>query len=294
MATIHWFDHREAMLAAAEQQHASILTHDVPIAAMASYPGYCPVCEQATTFQVHAGATRGGNPPNLREGLHCLRCRLTARHRLMYLAMHEAVGAMSTPSHGALLERTTLLYRRAHAAWPWLTGSEYLGDHRVGGRAYWWSPHWRRWWRIRHESITALSHATGSLDLLAHSDVLEHVYATDLALRESARVLRPGGMMIFTVPFYIAQADSQLRGRPRADGSIEHLHPPEYHGDGVRTGGIYTFHHLGWDLLARLCEAGFARAEIGFCHAPEQGLAAADPTGSFPWCTLPLIFRATR
>ena len=293
MSTIQWFDNRESFLRAAEDQQAAILAHDATIAAMSVYPGYCPVCEQPTTFKVSVGPMFGDRP-NLREGLRCPRCELTARHRLMFVALRDEIMRMSPPLHGALLERTTALYRRAHAAWPWLTGSEYLGDERIGGRHYWWSPDWRRWRRIRHESITALSYPSASLNLLAHSDVLEHVYATEQALHECARVLRPGGVMLFTVPFFIARSHSLLRGRPLADGSIEHLEPPEYHGDGVRQGGIYTYHHIGWDLLERLHLAGFRQVDIGFGHAPAEGITAADPADPCAWCTLPIIFRATK
>ena len=43
----------------------------------------------------------------------------------------------------------------------------------------------------------------------------------------------------------------------RDDGTIEHLHPPEYHGDPLDPGGCLCFHHFGWDLLDLLRDAGF-------------------------------------
>jgi SAM-dependent methyltransferase len=211
---------------------------------------------------------------------------------LVFLAMEQRIGKQAR--RGALLEQTTLLYRRAHARWPWLVGSEYLGERHVSGRRYWWSARGLRWWRVRQESITHLSYPDGSLDLLVHSDVLEHVYELDLALREAARVLRAGGVMLFTVPFFPDRATSLLRGRPREDGGIEHIEAPEYHGDGVRRQGIYTFHSLGWDFVGRIQAAGFSRVEIGLCHAPEEGLAAADPGGPVAWLGLPMVFCATR
>lgn len=293
MATVRWFEGQKDFVDAARQIENQVVPAATSSGTTRTYPGYCTACRSQTTF---AFDSQGSANPNLREGLYCTRCRLNTRQRLMLAAMlaSDATGTPQGARAGALLEKTTRLYARSHAAMPWLRGSEYLGEQREPGRSYWWSTRWWRWRRTRHESITALSYANASLDLLAHSDVLEHVYDTTAALRESARVLKPGGIMLFTVPFYVDQAPSILRGRPDSTGRIEHLLPPEYHGDGLRRGGIYTFHHFGWDLLTQMRNAGFARAELGFCHAPGEGFCVDDPQSAESWRTLPLIFRAAR
>jgi SAM-dependent methyltransferase len=293
MAQIHWFQSRESFTAAAEGMQEAISQRDVPIARAAGVNGHCPACDRQTVFEVNTGAMFADRP-NLREGLRCAHCRLTARQRLILLAMRKEVGNLPAPLHGAILEQTTRLYRVAHARWRWLAGSEYLGDDHVGGRHYWWSTHWWRWRRTRHESITSFSHPSQSLSLLVHSDVLEHVYDTRQALRECARVLRKGGVMLFTAPFFADRARSVLRGRPQDNGRIEHLEVPEYHGDGMARGGIYTFHNFGWDFFDLLQKSGFDRVEIGLCHAPDEGLTSADPAGDPRWPMLPLLFRTVK
>jgi SAM-dependent methyltransferase len=50
------------------------------------------------------------------------------------------------------------------------------------------------------EDIQALSYADGTFDLVLTSDTLEHVPDYELALRETLRVLRPGGSHVLTVP----------------------------------------------------------------------------------------------
>jgi SAM-dependent methyltransferase len=293
MAHIQWFEKREGFIAAVDALQASVAECDAAIARSTSVRGHCPACDQPTVFQVGTGATFAGRP-NLREGLRCEHCRLTARQRLMAIAVHEEAPRLPSKPYGLLLEKTTRLYRFIHAKWPWLAGSEFLGPHRISGRHYWWSTHWWRWRCTRHESITALSNATASLDLIAHSDVLEHVHDTRLAAHECVRVLRDGGVMLFTAPFFLHRDRSLLRGRLLADGSIEHLETPEYHGDGMSRSGIYTFHHFGWDLLDILREAGFSHVEIGLCHAPDEGLTWADPGGDAQWHIPPLLFRAVK
>ncbi|GAB2534094.1 methyltransferase domain-containing protein [Rhodanobacter koreensis] len=293
MAQIRWFQSREGFTVAAEGMRKAIAQWDIPIAEATFINGRCPVCDKQTVFEVNTGAMFAERP-NLREGLRCAHCRLTARQRLILLAMQQEIGSLAGPLHGAMLEQATRLYRVAHARWPWLAGSEYLGDDHVSGRHYWWSTHWWRWRRTRHESITSFSHASHSLDLLVHSDVLEHVYDTKQALQECSRVLRRGGVMLFTAPFFADRPDSILRGRLQDNGQIEHLEPPEYHGDGMTHGGIYTFHNFGWDFFELLRESGFSLVEIGLCHAPDEGLTSADPAGDQASCMLPLLFRAVK
>ena len=79
------------------------------------------------------------------------------------------------------------------------------------------------------------------------SDVLEHVPRLDLAFRETARVLRPGGAHLFTVP-------PRPTTRARAEvvhGKVHNLLDAEYHLDPLNPNGILTFWDIGPDL-ARL------------------------------------------
>ncbi len=52
------------------------------------------------------------------------------------------------------------------------------------------------------------------------------------------------------------------RVRVTAGGGIEHLLPPEYHGDPQRQAPVLAFRNYGRDIITRLTDAGFARAEI--------------------------------
>jgi SAM-dependent methyltransferase len=94
------------------------------------------------------------------------------------------------------------------------------------------------------EDITALSFDNGSFDLIVSPEVLEHVPSLDKAFRESARVLKPGGAHLFTVP-----PASRTRKRAEVvDGEIRHLEAPEYHLDPMSLDGILAFWDIGPDL----------------------------------------------
>ena len=53
---------------------------------------------------------------------------------------------------------------------------------------------------IREASVTALPFPTASFDAVVSADVLYHVEDDEAALREFARVLRPGGRAVINVP----------------------------------------------------------------------------------------------
>ena len=67
-----------------------------------------------------------------------------------------------------------------------------------------------------------------TIDLFITQDVLEHVLEPDRAMAEIARVLRPGGAHVYTVP--IEHGRQTLVRAVRSGTGIEHLLPPEYHG----------------------------------------------------------------
>ena len=80
------------------------------------------------------------------------------------------------------------------------------------------------------EDIQALSWSEASFDLVLTSETLEHVPDPHLALRETLRVLRPGGRHVFTVP-----VDGSLTATRSRTGL-----PPEHHGRGGGPFGLVT------------------------------------------------------
>lgn len=83
---------------------------------------------------------------------------------------------------------------------------------------------------IPSEDLTQLSFPSEVFDLVITNDVLEHVPDIDAALRETARVLNPQGVMISTFPFASGNQHGIVRTRLQGH-EIEHLLGPEYHGN---------------------------------------------------------------
>lgn len=150
-------------------------------------------------------------------------------------------------------------------------GSEYLPSPAVR----------ERFPQVRHEDVQSLTFATASLDLYVSCEVLEHVPELDRALCEARRILRPGGCFLGTVPFAYGNELSVVRARIR-DGAIEHLLPPEYHGNPViPSKGSLVYEIPAWDLLDRCRAAGFRDAVIRFIASSRYAVFGTEIAGTF-------------
>jgi SAM-dependent methyltransferase len=239
--------------------------------------GTCGLCGAAETEFVHEAGTSG----NLREGLACAHCRCNARQRAAAMLLLDSIDRPFEARVYAT-EQASPLFVALRRRLPRLLGSEYAPGvlHRL----------WLSSWLVRHgvamwvrcEDVTTLRLRDGSLAAVISLDVLEHVPDYRVALREFARVLRPGGVLALTVPFYDGRAETATIARMREDGSVEHFGTPEFHGDPI-SGGVPCFHHFGWNLCVALREAGFGDIAACRVHDPAQGL----PQGQW-------VFRARR
>ena len=87
--------------------------------------------------------------------------------------------------------------------------------------------------RIRQEPLESLSFPDASFDVVICSAVLH--FARDDAqfeamVRGTWRVLKPGGIQIYTVPL-IHNRSTRQRMQQTAEGGVVHLLPPSFHGN---------------------------------------------------------------
>ncbi|MEJ7745722.1 MAG: class I SAM-dependent methyltransferase [Luteimonas sp.] len=234
--------------------------------------GHCSVCAAERRFI--CPELKRGAPVAFRESLLCETCRCNARQRAAAAALFDAIDPQRCTAY--LTEQASRFFLRLRPRLKALVGSEYTGSLPQRLRlSLWLARHARLAW-VRREDVTALTLATSSVDAVVTLDVLEHVHDHRRALAEFARILRPGGVLVMTVPFYADHEQSTLLARVDAAGRIEHLRqPPEYHGDPLN-GGVLCFHHFGWDLLDAIRRAGFADVEALRMRDPAQGLPEAQ------------------
>ena len=79
-----------------------------------------------------------------------------------------------------------------------------------------------------------------------------------------------------TSTFAAQSRHNVTRARVTGEGTIEHLLPPEYHGDPLREAGCLAFRYFGWEMLDEIRSCGFGRAEALFYWSRELGYLGID------------------
>jgi len=263
---------------------------DAAIAAKPTFEGYCAHCRQVVAMAVNGGAMFGEDV-NLREGLVCQRCGLSARSRQLFATARDCFGESAQL---ALLEAFTPLARYVGAAWRHCRLSEFRDTETLSGVAcdFLGGDGYKEPRQAIHQDMQAFSYANGELDGIMHNDVLEHVPDPLQALRECRRVLKPDGILLFNVPWFPWLPHTLVRGRLDANGVLHEILPTELHSDGLRSEGIYTFSNFGADLPVLLGEAGFRRVEFGLSYVPSEGTVTNNYRYGDDFLMLPAIIRA--
>ena len=228
---------------------------DIPAEGEFEVPGYCHVDRMAVAFRMDERySTRTGDRVEYswRERMVCPRCTLNNRMRAS-IHVFEAVCRPHAGSRIWTTEQTTPFFTALARRYPRAVGSEYLDGGRASG--------WISERGIRHEDLSATSFNSDSLDAVLSFDVLEHIPDLGAALRETCRILAPGGVFLFTAPFLYTEHATRTRAERMPDGSTRHLWPAQYHGDPVNPdAGVLCYREFGWDVLEALRSAGFADA----------------------------------
>lgn len=182
--------------------------------------------------------------------VRCLRCRSSAIHMSLLKVVRDQrlplakMQAYEMSSRGPVRD---FLAKNAAS----LTVSEYFDDVVPGEARD----------GVQCQDVQRLTFPDASFDLCTSTEVFEHVPDDRAGFAELRRVLRSGGKMIFTVPMSGEEATVE-RARLK-EGSVEHMFPPEYHGDVLRgQGKVLAFRNYGNDIIQRLEQAGFAAARL--------------------------------
>ena len=114
---------------------------------------------------------------------------------------------------------------------------------------------------VTNQNLESLTFGDDSLDIVITSDVMEHVRLDDKAHSDIYRVLRPGGIYLFTVPHVWEWEETLVRVKvdPSDPAKDEHLLEPEYHGDtnNEEGKGVLAYRTYGRDIETTLLNIGF-------------------------------------
>ncbi len=116
--------------------------------------------------------------------------------------------------------------------------------------------------------IQKLPYKSNSMDMVVHSDTLEHVEDPVKGLKESLRVLKPGGYTCFTVPLIVDRLNK------RRDANR-----PSFHGSpGNKEYLVYT--EYGCDMWTQIFEAGFDGCSLVSIDFPSSIAIVAKKAGA--------------
>lgn len=162
------------------------------------------------------------------------------------------------------ITRFALLLR---SRFPYFLGSEFTENEEEAARLY----------PIPSEDLQRLSLQSNTFDAVVSNDVLEHVPSISACLREMARVLKPGGVMISSHPFTWRQGHRVKASM--GNGAIVYHEAPEYHGNPVKPeAGSLVFTVPGWAILGDCRAAGFATVEMVMVASERLGIFGSPDT----------------
>jgi SAM-dependent methyltransferase len=228
-------------------------------------PGFCYVCARWTRFRsswAWSHEAEGRKQMNWREHLRCPNCDLNNRMRAAIHLANETHLPLET-LHAYATEQITPLFRQLERRCLSIVGSEYLGDSVPLGAC--------NAAGILNQDLTRLTFQDEQFDLILSFEVFEHVPNYVEAFKECARVLKTGGTMVFSVPFSPHWTNNLVRARLRGDQTVEHLLPPEYHGDPLSREGCLCFQSFGWEMLEQVRQSGFARVSALLYYSADYG-----------------------
>jgi SAM-dependent methyltransferase len=203
--------------------------------------GTCNVCCRWTLFVCDAAADRW-----IRR---CCWCRSTPKYRAIVQAIESETGEKITDivrEHKFYeLSTTSPIFRklRGHRNYE---ASGYFSDLPFGEKitpSYW------------NQDIQRLTFPSESFDVVISSETMEHVRRPWQGFSEVHRVLREGGLYIFTIPF---RCDRQTRSRIDTAGAEDiFLLRKTYHHDPYRRQDSLVYTDFGSDLPDLLRPIGF-------------------------------------
>jgi SAM-dependent methyltransferase len=198
------------------------------------HDGFCVICEKAVTFNAEKQW--------FRDYLLCSNCGSIPRERALIKVISDffpQYRELTIHESSPVMRGASLKLQQECAAY---SASQFYSDiqigqtHPLGG--------------YRCEDISNLTFPDNSLDLFITQDVMEHVFEPEKAFKEIARVLKPGGAHIFTVPLINKGKKTEIWASRNDSGETIFHGAPEWHGNPVDPNGSPVTMHWGYDIAS--------------------------------------------
>lgn len=202
--------------------------------------GFCPGCERDTVFTA--------NGPYFRNTLRCDLCNCAPRNRAIMEALSRYYPQWRSLSIHECSPGWDIVSQRLARECERYVASQFEPDRQLGSLVEGTKLPCERY---VVEDLENQTFRDGQFDLVITQDVFEHIFRPDLAIREIARTLRPGGATLLTVPIVMRSNPSRRRARSN-EGRIVNILEPQHHGNPVSPEGSLVTVDWGYDICAYL------------------------------------------
>lgn len=188
-------------------------------------PGYCHCCRQQTVFEIKGSW--------LRDQYLCSNCFSIPRQRHIqhvldtYFQGWEEKNVHESSPSNELISRYCASYSSSQYFEGVAEGTFFNG--------------------VRCENLESLTFPDHTFDIFITQDVFEHIFDPARAASEITRVLKPGGVHVFTAPKHKGLRKSYPRARLQGN-QIEYLLEESYHGNPVGDGKALVTWDYGDDF----------------------------------------------
>lgn len=188
--------------------------------------GYCHCCRLNVTFESHNSW--------LRDHFICTKCTSIPRQRAIQYVLDKFFSNYekskiheSSPSSNFISQ-----YCKDYSF------SQFFEDVPLSEKKN----------EIECQNLEKLTFDSNIFDIFITQDVMEHVFNPNLAFKEIIRVLKPGGIYIFTCPKHKGLKKSYPRAAKFKNSKIVFYCEPEYHGNPIGDGRSLVTWYYGDDF----------------------------------------------
>lgn len=228
--------------------------------------GRCEVCGHIGAFQQRQGS--------IREGYKCGNCSASLRYRHQAAVIVSKYTEASSDSFAELVKEPA--FQRLQVYEPGLIGPfrKYLKEHPNYTTSYLWDEVEPGDSKdgVRCEDLERLTFDDESFDLVISSDIFEHVRKPYEAFAEVHRVLKTGGLHIFTVPLKWPLPESTVSRVDTSGNEDVSVLQKVYHGSPTDSEGSLVYTDFGLDIIDDMESIGFktemyrgVRYNVTFC-----------------------------
>lgn len=214
-----------------------------------AYTDICSVCGENGEF------TLIGN--SVREEYRCTSCKASLRHREQASTIIKLFTKQNAKTFKELVEEDH--FKKLKIFEPGIIGPlrKFFKGFPNYTQSYYWDdiPFGESKNGIVNQDLMGLTYKNNTFDLIITADIFEHVRKPFIGFEEIHRVLKKGGIHVFTVPSqYPLRKKTHFRVDTSGPEDI-HIDPPHYHiaGDGGKS-LVYT--EFGEDMFGKLDEIG--------------------------------------